>query len=1466
MIYLIKLIKQPLLILILFCLVNLACSDDSFQDASSARIETDLDRYVFAEPNIGSESSTLDIEIRNTGESDLRIANITLQELDDQKEIFLLDEEDWQSGQTRIPAGQSKTLRLIWNILDAQEDEARLVLNTNVGEYPLQINTPDLDPELQVQVLSHTAEGMGSSQRVVLASTPAGGKEIVEIKLQSVGRVDLSLMQICLLDSNNQCTETNQFQSFTICRGRPQNLSNCEAPQLPGPLAFTASYSLSIFYTPSLDQVDSEVGQFLVTSDAGTLPRYVLNIQGSPCTRSESTPICGGCGDGIVEGAEECDDGNLNEEDDCLNSCILARCGDGFVQAGVEECDDQNNDETDVCLNTCQRARCGDGVVYAGIEECDDGNTIEGDSCTTECLQAVCGDGFVHEGVEACDDGNMSNTDACLNTCVEAGRGDGFVHEGVEECDDGNMVDEDDCTNLGLLARCGDGILLSDGSESTHQEACDDGNNEVGDGCDETCQLEECGNGIVQFNEACDDGNMIDEDDCLNDCRVAQCGDGIVWTDMESCDDGTESVLCNTDCSVSVCGDMVINRTAGESCDDGMESASCDRDCSDVQCGDGIVNQAANEACDDGNGDTGDGCNANCEVEEGFYCTEEPSLCQSLCGDDIVASDEECDDGNTETEICEYGETECIVCNADCVFEAGLVTECGDGILNGLEAEEACDDGNRVNEDGCSDTCEIEDGWSCEDDDNGVSICFTFCGDGIAAGEEECDDGNTETEICEYGVRACDVCDATCQLQVGITAYCGDGIVHDIAQELCDDGNNEIDDGCSDTCEIEDGWLCEQSPSLCTTLCGDGIVAGDEICDDNNTEVEVCDYGLLECEVCNEVCQFEAGVVSYCGDEQLQEDAGETCDDGNQVIADGCSDLCQVEDGWVCQDVPAQCESICGDNLVVGNEECDDGNTITESCDYGFFECQVCNNQCSFEDGAVAFCGDGVIQAEFGETCDDGNQVAQDGCNQSCIVEDGWECVGTPSVCTVVCGDQIVIAPETCDDGNTITETCNYGEDQCQVCNASCQFEAGAVAFYGDQVVQDPQEECDDGNQINDDGCDNLCRVPVCGDGVVAGTEECDDNNQINDDACLNDCTHARCGDGITRTDLPVDALEAEVCDDGNQINDDACSNQCTLPVCGDGIINGNDQCDAGEDLNLNCEYGVDACTVCNENCQEQAGERVYCGDGITQEEFEDCDGQRGCSDTCRLPCSPNCPPIEWILIEAGTFTMGTNAATYSNARPAHQVTIGYDYFISEHEITVAEYQLCVDAEYCTPAASGGNCNSGQPSRDNHPINCVTWNQMKTYATWLGADLPSEAEWEYAARGTSSREYPWIFNDNNTPCVRAHMRSQNGDGGCGLFHSQEVCFLDEGMTPEGVCDMAGNIGEWTLDQFVNRFDGAPVNGDPRCTQADCMGGGNRVVKGGNYNGRFFQIVTYVRNSRNANDQVATIGARIVRLP
>jgi len=312
---------------------------------------------------------------------------------------------------------------------------------------------------------------------------------------------------------------------------------------------------------------------------------------------------------------------------------------------------------------------------------------------------------------------------------------------------------------------------------------------------------------------------------------------------------------------------------------------------------------------------------------------------------------------------------------------------CGDGLVTD---DEACDDTNTEDGDGCSAGCTVEEGWQCNDQ---PSSCFVLCGDAIIIGDEQCDDDNMVDG---------DGCSAECVLEDGWTCegtpsdcitVCGDGF---LVGDICDDGNLEPDDGCSESCLPEPGWSCIGEPSTCGPNCGDGLVLGDEPCDDED---------LMPGDGCDAACMVEPGwacdgqpsvCTPGCGDGLVV--GAEQCDDLGFEDGDGCSAACTTELGWICMGEPSVCATACGDGLIAGTEACDDldledgdGCSATCTIEPGW----VCLDEPS---ACVTDCGDGVTVGT--EACDDGDIEQGDGCEHDCSVGFGWTCVGSPSSCT----------------------------------------------------------------------------------------------------------------------------------------------------------------------------------------------------------------------------------------------------------------------------------------------------------------------------------------------------------------------------------------------------------------------------------------------------------------------------------
>ncbi len=315
-----------------------------------------------------------------------------------------------------------------------------------------------------------------------------------------------------------------------------------------------------------------------------------------------------------------------------------------------------------------------------------------------------------------------------------------------------------------------------------------------------------------------------------------------------------------------------------------------------------------------------------------------------------------------------------------------------------------------------------------------------------------------------------------------------------------------------------------------------------------------------------------------------------------------------------------------------------------------------------------------------------------------------------------------------------------------------------------------------------------------------------------------------------------------EGCDDGNFVADDGCNDRCQLE-CGDGVVGANEQCDDGNRID------TDGCT---NSCVD-----ATCGDGIIQDGVETCDGGDDCLPDCTKPdCADTggCPGLDFVPIAGAIYTMGY-ADGASNEQPTHQVTVA-DFEILRHEVTVAQYRACVNAGVCT--AANDEDGWGRSRNDDHPVRGVSWLQARTFAQWVGADLPTEAQWEFAAtsRGNDQR-YPW---GNEAPdCDRAHHY------GCHPPLTSTICTHPTGHTAEGVCDMAGNVWEWVLDNYHATYDGAPADGSAWCDAVDCADDGQpRVWKGGDYLSDVTKLRASARGNYGADAQQPWMGFRLAR--
>ncbi|MCX5797624.1 MAG: formylglycine-generating enzyme family protein [Elusimicrobia bacterium] len=178
---------------------------------------------------------------------------------------------------------------------------------------------------------------------------------------------------------------------------------------------------------------------------------------------------------------------------------------------------------------------------------------------------------------------------------------------------------------------------------------------------------------------------------------------------------------------------------------------------------------------------------------------------------------------------------------------------------------------------------------------------------------------------------------------------------------------------------------------------------------------------------------------------------------------------------------------------------------------------------------------------------------------------------------------------------------------------------------------------------------------------------------------------------------------------------------------------------------------------------------------------------------------------LRWLRIPGGGFMPGAEGS----AQPGRRVTLK-PFEMAKAPVTNLQYQACVKAAACTPPHfSDGTCYVYDGERwkpgnlpasfqgDDQPVVCVSWHQASVFSNWAGGRLPSEAEWEYAARSAGlDQEYPW--GGQEPDCERAVMDGQGW--GCGRKSTWPVCSKPKGDTKQGLCDMAGNVWQWVRDR------------------------------------------------------------------
>jgi len=630
---------------------------------------------------------------------------------------------------------------------------------------------------------------------------------------------------------------------------------------------------------------------------------------------------------------------------------------------------------------------CGDGVVDSG-EQCDDGNTVSGDGCSSVCkietAGSICGDGIVDVAIEGCDDGNTVSGDGCSSDC-----------------------------RVEVVNPCGNGVLDTG-------ETCDDGNTTAADGCGTTCQVEmgfmctgspSVCTAVPVATGTCAAPVQLTLAMTGTSYAVTAMGDTTNNTDQfptGACADfmsegsGRDQIFTFTN-PVTQKVEITLNSHIASPTFDGMlrlTTAACDI----------AAEVAGNDVVAD-SGTPADGC----EDSGGATTNEVLSYTSLGAGTYFIAVD-----GYAAAQFGIFSLT----------INAGTST-CGNGVL---EFGETCDDHNTTGTDGCSATCTVEAGYTC----NGApSTCvlspgscaspyalnLTMAGttyDGMGM-------GNTSTNpLNNVGAAACD----------GLTSSGGSPdnlwkFVNPVAQDVTISLNSTT----FDTVLRLTSTVCDLTTAVKETIPSTDTVGKSDGCADEHSSgtAEVLHYPNLPMgtyyilvdgfgTAASGTYTFTVhGTPSTCGNGTLE--TGEVCDDGNSNNSDGCTNECAVATGYTCTGSPSVCAALCGNGGLDTGETCDDHNTTNgDGCD------STCHVQTGYAcTGAPSVChaivcGDGHV--DTGEACDDHNLATGDGCDGTCHVETGYACTGDPSVCTHACGNGTLDGTEECDSSGVANTRC----------------------------------------------------------------------------------------------------------------------------------------------------------------------------------------------------------------------------------------------------------------------------------------------------------------------------------------------------------------------------------------------------------------------------------------------------------
>jgi formylglycine-generating enzyme required for sulfatase activity len=233
------------------------------------------------------------------------------------------------------------------------------------------------------------------------------------------------------------------------------------------------------------------------------------------------------------------------------------------------------------------------------------------------------------------------------------------------------------------------------------------------------------------------------------------------------------------------------------------------------------------------------------------------------------------------------------------------------------------------------------------------------------------------------------------------------------------------------------------------------------------------------------------------------------------------------------------------------------------------------------------------------------------------------------------------------------------------------------------------------------------------------------------------------------------------------------------------------------------------------------------------------------------IPSTATPKPAEMAFVPAGDFVMGTNDGL-SAEKPMHTVFLEA-FWIDKFEVTNAQYKQCANAGKCEPPRQTSTTRSayyGNPQYDNFPVIYVSWNGARIYCEWAGKRLPTEAEWERAARGQDGRLFPWGSAWDGTKANSWDSTPRVGD-------TTAVGSYLSGVSPSGTFDMAGNVSEWVADWYNATY----YANSPRHNPKGPDSGNMRVTRGGSWSDVQYGVRVTTRRSVSSSGGQEGIGFR-----